>query len=372
MKELIISACYFFILPTIGNAQTFYDLGGASATPNQSETYQLVPTTFSTAKVQVMIRASELTAAGIASGTYITGISYYIGTDKTSGTITADFYADHSTSSFTSTSFLPSPTLRGSITDVGTINNAWRNVTFTNPLQWNGTSNILIQMCRTSGGLGVSDFAGYMLTTGFNSSITGYFNQTCASVAGTYVQTFRPRIGVTVQTTLPVTWGVLSCKKSNNSVVLSWSTLSEQNTKDFQVEQSINGKDWTHIGTIRATGNSAREIMYYFTHLNPSKGKRNFYRIKQQDLDNKFSYSKVIGIDLTENKSSFAFYPNPTKDMLVLITTEEQDVRLLDYNGKIVWERSIVPGRTEIPVKKLTKGTYVLQTKNGNKQVLIH
>ncbi|WMW77792.1 Ig-like domain-containing protein [Flavobacterium sp. 20NA77.7] len=164
---------------------------------NQSEAYNLIPTSFSSAKVQVILTAAELSQAGLSAGQNINGISWFVKTDYTTSTITADCFADlTSINTFTSSNFLPAPTSRGTITDAGTLNNAWRQFTFNTPIIWDGTSNLLVQICRTSAGQNVSDEVGYVNIPAGRMN-TGYLSVGCLGASGTYYNnSLRPQMGI--------------------------------------------------------------------------------------------------------------------------------------------------------------------------------
>ena len=54
----------------------------------------------------------------------------------------------------------------------------------------------------------------------------------------------------------PVTWQSFTAEKQGSASLLKWSTGSEQNTKDFEVQHSTNTVSWTPLGTVAAAGNS--------------------------------------------------------------------------------------------------------------------
>jgi len=373
MKPIFLFERTFLLMIVVANgissiAQTSFASFGYTSANGSSTRQQLVPTTFNDSKVQIIIRADELSSIGLSNGGIISGISYYIKTDNTPADITADCYADlTSNSEFSSTTFFSQPTFRGNITDPGTINEAWRVIDFgSNFITWDGVSNLLIQVCRTSGSQGVSDVNRYKLTS-FNSILTGYFNS-CSSATGVYHdRRERPEIGISSpNTTLPVTWLNFTGKKLAQGVELNWSTSTEQNTKDFQVQHSINAQQWTGVGTLPAAGTSGSVRNYYFLHKGPFKNSmQHYYRILQRDLDERFSYSKVIRIEYPETKTDVVLYPNPAYKVLHINLAEYQELRLVNMQGVVVWKGVLPAGIHQIPVSNFASGAYLLQTEKG-------
>ena len=161
--------------------------------------------------------------------------------------------------------------------------------------------------------------------------------------------------------TLPVTWETISAQKQNSQVLINWSTASEQNTKDFEVQYSTNTTNWDAIGTIKAAGNSSATRNYSFTHQTPLKNSAyNYYRILQRDLDGKFSYSKIVSIIFSEPGPDMSVYPNPVSDVLTVYLSESKLVRLINAAGAIVWQSNLPAGRNQISVSQYSKGVYVL------------
>jgi hypothetical protein len=172
--------------------------------------------------------------------------------------------------------------------------------------------------------------------------------------------------------TLPVAWQSFTAVKQPNIVELNWSTASEQNTKDFEVQYSTNTQDWSALGTVAAAGNSSTTKEYNFTHNSPLKGSiYNYYRIKQNDLDGKFSYSKIVSIIYNEPGPDVRLYPNPVKDIITIYLAESQQLRLVNMAGATVWQGFKTAGRTQLSVSHLPKGVYMLLTLKGPQQILI-
>lgn len=185
-----------------------------------------------------------------------------------------------------------------------------------------------------------------------------------------YTGPFSPfSIGSTTNS-LPLIWTTFTGAKTAEGVELKWSTTTEMNTNKFEVEQSINGITWKTIGAVLAAGNSTTEKQYHLLDINPSIG-TNYYRIKQFDLDNQYTYSKIISVLIQESKKTISVFPNPAHDLITFYANEAQEISLLTSNGKIVWKKNVLPGKIEVAVSHLAKGLYILRSKSGWQRIVL-
>lgn len=187
-----------------------------------------------------------------------------------------------------------------------------------------------------------------------------------------YTGSFSPFAIGSPTGTLPVTWLNFTGKKLAKGVELNWSTATEQNTKDYQVQHSINTQQWNTIGTLPAAGNSNSVRNYQFLHEGPFKSSINhFYRILQRDLDGKSSFSKIIRIEYPMSENDIIIYPNPVHDVLHINIKKRQELRLTNIQGVIVWKSVLLPGRHEIQVSQFASGTYLLQSGKSTYTLII-
>lgn len=204
-------------------------------------------------------------------------------------------------------------------------------------------------------------------------SNTPTFNLASGSLSYTgYVGSFSPFAIAQQNSTLPVTWLYFTGEILGTSNLLKWSTAAEQNTKDFVIEYSIDGSNWFIVGNLTAAGNSSTSRNYTFTHSNLQKGEAlHYYRILQRDLDGRFSYSKVISVKNRDHAEGTLVFPNPAKDVLVIKSTQEQEVRLTTMEGIIIWKGKLLVGHNEIQVSTYPRGSYLLQMQTGTQKVIL-
>ncbi|MEZ4722547.1 MAG: hypothetical protein R2813_11800 [Flavobacteriales bacterium] len=173
------------------------------------------------------------------------------------------------------------------------------------------------------------------------------------------------------QTPLPVELISFSAIVSDsNAVDLTWTTASEVNNDYFTIERSFDEETWVAIERVPASGNSRTYIEYETVDRNPVIG-LSFYRLKQTDLDGKFSYSeirKVLMYEQTINDGSLAIIPNPTAGYVTILSNNEElfNFQVLALSGVDVSdqvnviERSISQMRLDLSA--LPHGLYVIKT----------
>ncbi|MBX9785079.1 MAG: ExeM/NucH family extracellular endonuclease [Chitinophagaceae bacterium] len=172
--------------------------------------------------------------------------------------------------------------------------------------------------------------------------------------------------GFLFTSTLPLEWGVFNVTKAGTSSNISWSTLQETNTDYFIVERSTDGRNWSSITSIKAAGNSSSEINYSFTDALPVKG-RNFYRIRQFDLDGKSKTTDIKSLVFTDFKN-ISFFPNPATDRITLQSSASKilTVRIVDAEGRTLIQQNVNQTTVSVDVKALKPGMYLLQIVNND------
>lgn len=116
---------------------------------------------------------------------------------------------------------------------------------------------------------------------------------------------------------LPSTGVHLDAALNGNNVQLSWKTQTEINTKDFEIERSADGTNFTAIGTKNAAGNSTTETSY--SHLDPNMTVPvYYYRLKMNDIDSRFTYSNIAIVRKSGDIKGVRVFPNPASHNLNL------------------------------------------------------
>ena len=173
---------------------------------------------------------------------------------------------------------------------------------------------------------------------------------------------------------LPVTMeGFTAELSSDKTVVLNWATAQESNSSHFDIERSVNGSDWTTIGTVQAEGNSAKTINYNFTDQDPAAGV-NYYRLNMVDRDDRQVYSEVKIVRNAALVKNVSFYPNPARDFVNVSLNQASDaaevtIRLISQNGQVLAEKKAgsANGTTvTFPVQQYATGLYILSVSGAD------
>jgi hypothetical protein len=152
----------------------------------------------------------------------------------------------------------------------------------------------------------------------------------------------------------------------DENVMLYWSTASEKDNEGFDVERSIDNRNWSPLGFVRGMGTTAEKHEYTFHDDQPLSGV-NYYRLKQMDTDGKFQYTPMVVADLHGKTSLFDVFPNPSSEGVLsvrAVSMKEGDATLeiftwaglrafretfRAYEGTIVWP---------VDLSTYPKGTY--------------
>lgn len=180
---------------------------------------------------------------------------------------------------------------------------------------------------------------------------------------------------------LPVTLVSFNVMQQGKDALLLWRTSSELNSDHFDVESSINGSDFAKIGEVKAAGNSNAPIDYNSLDVNIVKynSDRIYYRLKQVDIDGKFSYSDIKMLKLGARSQFVKVYPVPFRDKLIIDLPEgwngQTAISLFDMSGRLMYRgnQTISSSQSNIVISNLpllAGGSYVLILKNGENEAI--
>jgi hypothetical protein len=164
--------------------------------------------------------------------------------------------------------------------------------------------------------------------------------------------------------------------------LLSWSTASELNNKGFEVERSVNGRDFKTVDFVKGAGNSSRNVNYNLTDAKAFNATNVlYYRLKQIDFDGKFAYSTIVRVSKNAGEANaLAVFPNPYSTDYSLSFTATNNgnasIEMVDLQGRVVasQEATIASGPNTLSMKETTNlksGIYFVRlTINGETQII--
>lgn len=158
-------------------------------------------------------------------------------------------------------------------------------------------------------------------------------------------------------------------KSDDNTNILDWITASEQNNAKFEIERSSDGFSFTKIGEVDGSGNSSVAQLYSYVDNSPENG-YNYYRLKQIDFDNNFSYSEIKRI-VNKSTNFNAVYSQNCDNIIVHLDSDEDDfdILLTDITGKLIsTTNSRNKSSVMIPCDNLSSGIYLINLKGAYSQ----
>lgn len=173
--------------------------------------------------------------------------------------------------------------------------------------------------------------------------------------------------------TLPTGLLTFSGAKEGSVNKLRWTTSSEQNNSGFEVQRSTDGITFTAIGFVNSQamgGNSSDALNYIFIDNNPV-GDKQYYRLRQVDLDNRSKLSNIVMIKGNKpvTLAIGGLFPNPANSQINVIldapVRDKVTLVVMDATGKTVIQQvvNVETGSNTIPVNisTLTNGTYLVK-----------
>jgi Secretion system C-terminal sorting domain/Right handed beta helix region len=164
-----------------------------------------------------------------------------------------------------------------------------------------------------------------------------------------------------VQTPLPITLSSFRGYHENGENHLHWTTENEIGNALFEMERSKNGiyfEKWQSV--LPKSNNSITSQMYSLVDKNPIN-RLMYYRIKQIDTDNRFSYSNIVQIQGETDLKKPMVYPNPANDFLMAMQLDfDVALEIFDALGKKIYTET-TSEETKIDIQSFAKGVYFLK-----------
>lgn len=176
---------------------------------------------------------------------------------------------------------------------------------------------------------------------------------------------------------LPVCLTNFGAKVNDKTILVSWSTASENNSDYFMVQRSADGKNYVDLQKVRAAGQSQTPKNYRVSDPQPITG-LNYYRLLQYDSDGKstpygpatVSFNNSAGTEI----QSLTAGPNPFRNEVQLRfesgSIGYQPLTVYNIKGAVVY-RSVIQintGTNTLPLlvaPQLQAGRYLIEMGEG-------
>lgn len=174
-------------------------------------------------------------------------------------------------------------------------------------------------------------------------------------------------------TPLPVEFSEFNAtyNENTNCADLNWTTLSETNNDYFVVEKSLDGINFEEINRINSYGNSNLIQVYNTTDCDIAT-EFVYYRIKQVDLDEKFTFSNIESVKISNMQvaeQEIKIYPTLVTNQSFYIYNKNLNhlnIKIIDLNGNIMYETSTKESKYSINTDNLSNANYYVLCQNLN------
>jgi len=147
---------------------------------------------------------------------------------------------------------------------------------------------------------------------------------------------------------VPVTFTSIQANQQNTSVNVDWQVAGESGIKQYVVERSTDGVNFTQVGTVPASG----ILSYSWTDASPVTG-NDFYRVVSVGVSGDVKYSSTVKVLMGSSlQPGIAIYPNPVTGgriglQLTNLPAGNYGVRLLSIIGQELYRNTVNhPGGT--------------------------
>lgn len=176
-----------------------------------------------------------------------------------------------------------------------------------------------------------------------------------------------------VTTVLPIELVQFSAKCAGNTqMTLNWSTATEINNKEFIIEKSLDGVDYTKVGVVPGSGNSTITKYYSFKDEVKEEAVNNpifYYRLKQVDFNGTSSSPKIIEVQpCNSHQIDIVISPNPSNGKFNILNPSGIQIKYELYTslGQIALSGETAEVLTTLDLTEVAGEVYFLRVQSDN------
>ena len=171
---------------------------------------------------------------------------------------------------------------------------------------------------------------------------------------------------------MPVKWVAFNVESGNkNQVLLTWEVADQVDNKGFYIQYSSDQKRWDDVTFIdsKSSGGNNEKYSYIYTGKISTE---NYFRIRQVDIDGKFSFSQIKSLrpakQISSVESNVVIYPNPVRDVMNITNLESSNytARIVDMSGQVIKSFVMRNGQNQVDVASLKSGIYFISMNDMN------
>lgn len=176
--------------------------------------------------------------------------------------------------------------------------------------------------------------------------------------------------GTTTYTTpLPIKLFDLNCFAQDDHAILEWMTDNGVNFSHFEIEKSLDGRQFENIGKVYGEKDATQNPRYQFIDPNVNVP-RTYYRLKMVDFDGKYEYSKIVSLVMRASANDFKVFYSSNINAIVVqndgLTTTDLRIDLYNIAGEQVISNTMLSGSsiTFLDTQRFYQGVYFVKV-NG-------
>lgn len=218
-------------------------------------------------------------------------------------------------------------------------------------------NNVILDSCFLNNGSGIKTYSNLICATGNITALLTPHAGSCNAATCTPLPILSGPAGAPQ----PVKLSAFSAVRSKQVVSLNWNTEFEIDAKEFIVERA-EVTEFRSVGTININGNSSTKKSYSFNDKNENAG-TTYYRLKNVDLNGKFTYSEIRIVKGIGAVNDVTVFPNPARSnskISVVGVTSNSSIQLLDFSGKVLKNINSVTTNS-LDLSGVKNGTYLIR-----------
>jgi hypothetical protein len=194
------------------------------------------------------------------------------------------------------------------------------------------------------------------------------------AVTASGLSTFSPWVLSSLLAPLPIELIDANIHCVNNSVILSWVTVSEKNNDYFTVLRSYDGVNYTELTKIAGSGTSFITRNYSYTDYTADKGKTIYYKLLQTDYSKQSKLVKMLSTESCGGNETEIKVNNSEEGKVTVSFYLQQDasysLMVYDVLGRQVRSKEVFVKKgfdfIELETSGLSDSYYILNIQSNN------
>ena len=177
-----------------------------------------------------------------------------------------------------------------------------------------------------------------------------------------------------------VTFTGIKANILNADVAVEWNVTNEYSIKEYEIERSIDGINFTKIASKLSSGNSHSVGLYDWLDVAPLPGYY-YYRVRSVSEFTASAYSDIVKVKINKSTPAIYVFPNPVIENNIQLQMNNIPqgvyyIRLINSRGQEIINKLInhPPGTSTEQIKpsiKLLPGIYQLQLTAPDKKITV-